>query len=96
MPVDCFNRTIDSFIRVYQCFSIVQKVFALCILNKVISSFDIFIKWICLYSYWTDNGACYYYDTIKFPNYEDALVAVKEQADKDGIPFRYLQVCVCT
>ena len=41
-----------------------------------------------------DNGACYYYDTIKFPNYEDALVAVKEQADKDGVPFRYLQVCV--
>ena len=47
-----------------------------------------------LYSYWTDNGACYYYDTIKFPNYEDALVAVKEQADKDGIPFRYLQVVI--
>ena len=45
-----------------------------------------------LHRYWTDNGACYYYTTDKFSNYEEALVAVKQQADKEGIPYRYLQV----
>ena len=45
-----------------------------------------------LHSYWTDNGACYYYTTANFSNYEEALVAVKVQADKDGIPYQYLQV----
>lgn len=42
--------------------------------------------------YWTDNGACYYYYTGDYANYEDALVAVKEDADRQGIPFRYLQL----
>jgi len=42
--------------------------------------------------YWTDNGACYYYNTANYSNYEDALVAVKKRADEQGIPFRYLQI----
>ena len=45
-------------------------------------------------SYWTDNGGCYYYTTANFSNYEEVLVAVKEQANKDGIPYRYAQVAV--
>ena len=47
----------------------------------------------CVCSYWTDNGACYYYSTgNKYENYEDLLVAVKEDADENGLPFRYVQV----
>ena len=46
-----------------------------------------------MYSYWTDNGACYYGMTgSNYTNYEDFLVAVKEDADKSGWPFRYIQV----
>ena len=46
-------------------------------------------------SYWTDNGACYYGMTgSNYTNYEDLLVAVKEDADKSGLPFRYIQVIV--
>ena len=48
-----------------------------------------------MYSYWTDNGACYYGMTgSNYTNYEDLLVAVKEDADKSGLPFRYIQVIV--
>ena len=51
----------------------------------------------CLYtvsllSYWTDNGACYYYYTGHFANYEDAMIGVKTYAVEQDIPFRYLQV----
>ena len=42
--------------------------------------------------YWTDNGACYYYNTGSYSNYEEAIIAVKEDADKQGIPFKYLQL----
>ena len=42
--------------------------------------------------YWTDNGACYYYNTGTYPNYEEVLLAVKSDADQQGIPFRYLQI----
>ena len=42
--------------------------------------------------YWTDNGACYYYNTGNYSNYEEAMVAVWEDASKMGIPFRYLQI----
>eukprot|EP00731_Ephydatia_muelleri_P018789 Em0011g829a len=42
--------------------------------------------------YWTDNGACYYYNTGTYPNYEEVLLAVKSNADQQGIPFRYLQI----
>ena len=43
--------------------------------------------------YWTDNGACYYHTTgTQYSNYEDLLVAVKEDADAKEIPFRYVQV----
>ena len=44
-------------------------------------------------SYWTDNGACYYYTTgSKYSNYKDVLMAVKKDADDNGLPFRYVQV----
>ena len=42
--------------------------------------------------YWTDNGACYHYNTGNYSNYEEVLTAVKKIADEDGIPFRYLQI----
>ena len=42
--------------------------------------------------YYTDNGACYYYATDKFANYEEALIAVKKEADAEGIPYRYVQL----
>ena len=45
-----------------------------------------------MYSYWTDNGACYYYDTGNYSNYEEILDAVIADADRAKIPFRYLQV----
>ena len=51
-----------------------------------------FCVMLTLHSYWTDNGACYYFTTANFSNYEEALIAVKKQADKDGIPYRYVQV----
>ena len=52
--------------------------------------------WLVIKSrYWTDNGACYYGTTgSKYANYEDLLVAVKEDANKSGIPYRYIQVIV--
>ena len=42
--------------------------------------------------YYTDNGACYYYYTGEYDNYEEALVAVKENGLKSGIPYRYVQL----
>ena len=42
--------------------------------------------------YYTDNGACYYYNVGDYSNYEEALIAVKEDADKNDLPFRYLQI----
>ena len=46
-----------------------------------------------MHSYYTDNGACYYHTPgSKYSNYEDVLVAVKKDADDNGIPFRYVQV----
>ena len=45
-----------------------------------------------IFSYWTDNGACYYYYTGKYGDYEKVLVAVKEDADSKGLPFRYMQL----
>ncbi len=46
-----------------------------------------------MFRYWTDNGACYYYNTSsKYSNYNDLLNAVKADADKSGLPYRYMQV----
>ena len=42
--------------------------------------------------YYTDNGACYYYNTGNYSNYEEVLDAVVADAKSRDIPFRYLQV----
>lgn len=42
--------------------------------------------------YWTDNGAHYYYDTEGDLNEEDTMLAVKEEADRIGVPYGYLQL----
>ncbi len=42
--------------------------------------------------YWTDNGSYYYYKTEKGMNYEDTMIAVKEDADRLGIPYGYFQL----
>ena len=43
--------------------------------------------------YWTDNGACYFNTTgSNYTNYEDLFVGVKEDAERNGIPYRYVQV----
>ena len=42
--------------------------------------------------FWTDNGACYYYNTGKYDNYEDAIFAVKMESLDNNIPYRYLQL----
>ena len=58
----------------------------------VFSSLSVQINACVECSYWTDNGACYYYNDGGYANYEELLVAVKEDADKQEIPYRYLQV----
>jgi hypothetical protein len=42
--------------------------------------------------YWTDAGTYYYYNHKPFPNYEDALVAVRDRAKLKNIPYRYWQL----
>jgi hypothetical protein len=42
--------------------------------------------------YYTDNGAMYYYKTAEGMNYHETLIAVKEDADRRGIPFGYFQI----
>ncbi len=42
--------------------------------------------------YWTDNGSYYYYKTEPGMNYQDTLLAVKADADRAGVPFRYFQM----
>ncbi|MHA1336038.1 MAG: hypothetical protein ACTSPW_09825 [Promethearchaeota archaeon] len=39
-------------------------------------------------SYWTDNGAYYYYNTEKNMTYEDTMVEVKDYFEKKGIPIK--------
>jgi hypothetical protein len=43
-------------------------------------------------SYWTDNGAAYYYHTEGSMNYEQTLAAVKADFDKAGITLGSLQL----
>ena len=57
-----------------------------------IISLHVYIRAYIYYSYWTDNGACYYYDTGNYSNYEEVLDAVMADADRANIPFKYLQV----
>jgi hypothetical protein len=42
--------------------------------------------------YWTDNGSYYYYRTEPGMNYHDTLLAVKEYADREDIPYGYFQI----
>ncbi len=42
--------------------------------------------------YNTDNGAYYYYNTEKGKNYEDTMVAVREQHKKVGLPYGYYEL----
>ena len=42
--------------------------------------------------YYTDNGACYYYYSGQFDNYEQALIDVKDQARDNNIPYKFLQL----
>ena len=42
--------------------------------------------------YWTDNGAAYYYNTEENLNYEDTLLAVRDDWEAEHIPITYLQL----
>ena len=42
--------------------------------------------------HWNDAGGFYYQDPSPFPNYEEALLAVKADAKARRIPFRYEQL----
>jgi hypothetical protein len=44
-------------------------------------------------SYWTDNGAYYYYHTEDGLNYEDTIISTLRHAiDVDGIPYKSVQL----
>ncbi|MBM4371374.1 MAG: hypothetical protein FJ098_06945, partial [Deltaproteobacteria bacterium] len=43
-------------------------------------------------SYWTDNGAYYYYRTEEGMNEQETLLAVKDDADSRGIPLGSMQL----
>ena len=57
-----------------------------------ISKFHVMRSVILYCRYWTDNGACYYYYSGNYDNYEDALEDVKKDADQKEIPYRYVQL----
>ena len=42
--------------------------------------------------YWTDNGAYYYYKTMKGKNYQETLEALSEYFKREKIPIRYFQL----
>ena len=42
--------------------------------------------------YWTDNGSYYYYLTEPNMNYHETLLAVKDYALSEGIPYSYFQL----
>lgn len=42
--------------------------------------------------YWTDNGAYYYYNTVKNRTYEQTLYGVYKYSKEARIPYRYLQI----
>ncbi len=42
--------------------------------------------------YWTDNGAYYYYHTAPGLNYQQTLLAVRDDAKARGIPYGYFQL----
>ena len=42
--------------------------------------------------YWTDNGAAYYYRTAPGMNEEETLLAVRQDAIAEGIPYSYFQL----
>ena len=44
------------------------------------------------HSYWTDNGACYYYYQGNYSDYEALLLDVQEDAENLELPFQYVQL----
>lgn len=42
--------------------------------------------------YWTDNGAYFYYNTLRNKTYEQTLYEVYKYSKRAGIPYRYLQI----
>lgn len=42
--------------------------------------------------YWTDNGAYYYYKTMNNLNYEDTLIQLHQEFQKQNLPIRYVEV----
>ncbi|MBD3229597.1 MAG: hypothetical protein GF329_15560 [Candidatus Lokiarchaeota archaeon] len=42
--------------------------------------------------YWTDNGAYYYYKTMRGKNYQETLETLYDYFKKEHIPIRYLQL----
>jgi hypothetical protein len=43
-------------------------------------------------SYYTDNGAVYYYNTKPYADYQEALLDVKQYAEQNRIPFQSIQL----
>ena len=41
--------------------------------------------------YWTDKGGYYFYNTEPDMNYEETMIAVKKDADANGIPYKCAQ-----
>ncbi|PIK42555.1 hypothetical protein BSL78_20580 [Apostichopus japonicus] len=50
---------------------------------------DLTLKYI---GYWTDAGAFYYYNTETNITYEKTLIDVKDEAEKNYIPYKYYQI----
>jgi hypothetical protein len=42
--------------------------------------------------YWTDNGASYYYNQKPSTSYQDTLLDVKSDFDRNGVPMGYMQL----
>ena len=45
---------------------------------------------VTLQGYNTDHGAYYYYTTGTYANYLDALLAVNDYAQQQGIPYKHI------
>ncbi len=57
--------------------------------NRQPINIDTVLKYL---GYWTDNGTYYYYNCAPYKNYEECLLAIRYQAQKQGIPYQYFQL----